>query len=73
MGQGRLIFFRRRRINKSMKLIRDEFDYYFNLDKISVRVKDFDLKGKSVSLYFHSGNCHVYKAPRRGAHYFFRV
>lgn len=39
MGQGRLISFRRERINKSMKLIRDEIDYYFNLDKITVRVK----------------------------------
>ncbi|WP_405141166.1 hypothetical protein MHI48_16780 [Paenibacillus sp. FSL H7-0942] len=53
-----------------MKLIRDELDYYFNLDKIRVRVKDFDLKGKSVSLYLHPGNCHFYKDPLKGCSLF---
>jgi hypothetical protein len=53
-----------------MKLIRDELDYYFNLDKVRVRVKDFDLSGKSVSLYFHAGNCHVFKDPSKGCSLF---
>jgi hypothetical protein len=70
MGHGKLIFINRSRVNNYMKLIRDEWDYYFDLNKIRVRVIDFDLKGKSVSFYFHVGNCHVYKAPSKGCSLF---
>lgn len=70
MGYGKLIFIRKSRINNKVKLNRDEWDYYFDLKNIRVRVNDFDLKGKSVSLYFHAGNCHVYKDPSKGCSLF---
>ncbi|GMK39060.1 hypothetical protein PCCS19_21140 [Paenibacillus sp. CCS19] len=70
MGHGKLIFIRRSRINSNTKLIRDEWDYYFDLNNIRVRVNDFDLKGKSVSFYFHVGNCHVFKDPSKGCSLF---
>ncbi|MEK3685011.1 hypothetical protein [Paenibacillus sp. FSL R10-2736] len=70
MGHGKQIFIRRSRSNNKMKLNRDEWDYYFNLDNVRVRVKDFDLSGKSVSFYFHAGNCHVYKDSSKGCSLF---
>ncbi|MFB6475916.1 hypothetical protein [Paenibacillus glucanolyticus] len=70
MGLGKLIFLRRRRINRLMKLNRDELDYYSDLNNVRGGIKDFDLKGKSVSFYFHIGNCHVYKDPSQGCSLF---
>ncbi len=70
MGHGKIIFINRNRINNYMKLNKDEWDYYFDLKKLRVRVSDFDLKGKSVSSYFHAGNCHAFKDPSKGCSLF---
>jgi hypothetical protein len=73
MGLGKLNFLRRRRINSLMELNRDEFDYYFDLNNVKIGVKDFDLKGKSVSFYFQSVTVMYIKIHLRGAHYIFRA
>lgn len=55
-----------------MKVIRNEWDYYFDLNNIKVGINDFNLKGKSISFYFYAGNCHVYKDISKGCSLFLK-
>lgn len=55
MSLIRKTFINRNQVNRFLKLNTDEWNYdFFNLHRLEIRVKDFDLQGKNVSFYLHA-------------------